>query len=168
MATDCTLFLYAKDPVTAKELISEDLVDGNDKEWMRNMYEGYPLLQRTHPKEDTLPQIIKEKISSWKGNYFWLTKINFEDYFHWYYSYKPYIDAGWCTKKEAWTYRTRGIIPVLSDSLEELDIPYEDAEFLEVLTADSTLREKIDTVRGQNIWMNIPSSEISIYFWCDN
>lgn len=168
MAMDCTFFLYAKDPATGKEFISEDLVSGNNKEWMKNMYNGYPSLQRIHPKESTLPQIIKEKIVDWHGNYFWLTKINLEDYINWYYSYKPYIDAGWCTKKEAWTYRTRGITPFLSNSLEELGAPYEDAEFIEILTADTVLKEKIDAVRNQNLWMDISNSEISIYFWCDN
>ena len=91
-----------------------------------------------------LPKAIQDKYREVSG--YGLNIMGVSDYIRWLDNTKPYLDAGWCTKREEWEYKTRNIIPELSYFLSRDDV-VEDMSFIEVMDSDSPwllLRDEIE------------------------
>lgn len=160
MGVDCTMYLYNREI----DKISDEFLGGlRNSEWFDQMGNGAPglhIVRLESPEE--LPEILQPIIARWEGSFYNLRKISALDYLNWVAEYKPYLDAGWCTKREAWEYRTRGIIPYLQYELDEDDI-IEDREFLEVCyNGDINLWFKEELLKR-----NMKLEEIDIYYWFD-
>ena len=81
-----------------------------------------------------LPKAIQDKYREVGG--YGLNIMEVSDYIRWFDNTKPHLDAGWCTKREEWEYKTRDIIPELSYCLSRDDV-IEDMSFIEVVDSNS-------------------------------
>ena len=121
-----------------------DLYEGRNSEWFADLTEraehnmayanwnpDYGLSKNFDPNTD--PKYINckidEDIRKWCFDF---RNIKVGDFIKWYKKSKPYIEAGWCTKYEAWLYHNKGVVPdYLAKELSEYDI-VADREFIEV------------------------------------
>lgn len=113
------------------EVIMEDLYTGRN-------YDFFSILQDreevSFPCHNGLPEEMTEgeMFDLWKsGNYYDFHYITIKDFLQWINDYKPYLDAGWVTKYDAWQYNTRRIIPELYHYCPDSAVAGE-YEFIEV------------------------------------
>lgn len=136
MGLDISLYCIRKDGT----ILAEDLFDGRNREWfdkMRGYYndDEYGKLNISYGKPDFLPQSISDYFLDEDGRdwaFDW-RYITVGDYIDWYEKYCPQLDAGWCTKRDAWLYEVKGIIPELYYSLSCWgDYASDDAVFITI------------------------------------
>lgn len=98
------------------EIIAEDIYDGRNSEWFRNLqrngnsdlYDSLPLGYGI-PKE--CPKSIEEDYST-NDYYYGFHYIKVQDYINWYRTQSPELEAGWVSRYDAWQLSIgREIIP---------------------------------------------------------
>ena len=119
---------------TEKGIISEELYKGHCSEWI-DTFRGCG----SRVEYDILKDYCKShwgnfpecKFTKKENVYFGHHAITVKDYIDWYHKYKPYLDAGWVRKYDAWCYNHKGIIPELI--YHHLPAcPIEDVEWIEI------------------------------------
>lgn len=125
----------------------KDLYEGRNSEWFAdltkraeynmaymNFNPNYGLSKGFDPNTD--PEYANDEcdnedhdVMKWCFDF---RNIKVKDFVKWYKKSKPYRNAGWCTKYEAWLYKEKGIIPEeLATRLYDDDI-VTDKEFIVV------------------------------------
>lgn len=115
---------------------------------------------------DNLPKGIKDAREAVGGGY-GLEFMSVQLFNIWCLNNKPEKDAGWCTKYEAWLYRTRRIVPELYHALDRDDI-IQDMEFIEVTDEYSPwklLSKEIWNVLTDKKWQD---TECILCYFFDN
>lgn len=146
MGVDITMSI-----IKNKEYLGKDIFDGRDSEWFGNINDHYtddryadfpaqhgipqfrdfPTVAGTPQKTDEVPEDMARDFCENKWYYGWhyMTVAEFKV---WYDKRKPYLDAGWVTKREAWLYNICGIEPEEPQyRLYKENIP-EDMVFLQI------------------------------------
>ena len=156
---------------TEKGIISEELYKGHCSEWI-DTFRGCG----SRVEYDILKDYCKShwgdfpecKFTKKENVYFCHHAITVKDYIDWYQKYKPYLDAGWVRKYDAWCYNHKGIIPELIEH-HWPSYPVEDVEWIEINDSnclDTYIYKKICGFLNDNYKNQIPEDLYLI--WCFN
>lgn len=132
MGVDITMSI-----IKGTEYLYKDIYDGRCSEWFQNLQdEGwdseYDYLDIRHGIPKVCPQDWVDSYNEENHGYYYGHRyIKVIDFINWFEKYHPETDAGWVSKRDAWLYKNKGIVPELQYHLSEED-RVEDMEFIEV------------------------------------
>jgi len=94
------------------KVVVDNVFEGRNREWFDNITErGYGDEYETFPCRygwaDELEEVYNE-YKEWAYDFRTLSVVDFNE---WFEKNRPDIDAGWVTKREAWLYVNKGIVP---------------------------------------------------------
>ena len=117
--------------------------------------EYYNYLPTKYITIDELPEAIK-KDYGYGDCCYGLQEMNLTEFVEWARCYRPWIQAGWVHKKDAWLYKNKEIYPEeYQDRLYADDI-LEDMEFIEFTDKSNGFLDLIDFLNNQ-LWFSYTS-----------
>lgn len=131
----------------------KDIWEGRNSDFFANLSgHGYNRIYDRFPVEYGLSENIEAELSEDEKKYcFDFRHIQVGKFIEWFEKYRPDITAGWCSKFEAWLYKTKGIAPEeLHARLHEDDI-VEDYEFIVVEKAYDCAKDFYDFFKDYKI-----------------
>ena len=131
----------------------KDIWEGRNSDFFANLSgKGYDRAYDKLPVEYGLSKNLEAELSEDEKKYcFDFRHIQVGKFIEWFEKYRPDVTAGWCTKFEAWLYKTKGIAPEeLSERLYEDDI-VEDREFIVVEKVYDCARDLYDFFKDYEI-----------------
>lgn len=146
--------------------IKEDIFDGRNTEWFRNMmqqggsdeYDYLPIRYGLSPKAPK--SLNQEKLA--KDGYFGFYHIQVKAFLDWFCKYRPDMDAGWVTTYDKWRAENKGYTPELMYTLPE-DARIEDMHFITI-----TNSYDCSTWLYQYLKKNRINKNADITYWFDH
>lgn len=136
--------------------LAKDLFEGvRDYDWF-DALEGSEAVDsfKRLPSSSGIPEELKDKIfcSKEKANsYYGFKYITIKDFWRWFWAKRPDYNAYWTTKREAWLYQTKKIVPslqwyFLGEALAESDSSIEDMVFIDVVDEEDNYKKLIKMI----------------------
>ena len=127
------------------KILFDNIYDGRDTAWFQNLMGRGCKWEYNHlkTKYGLSKQSPEDQNRLEKEGYFGFNHVKVSDFMEWYYAYKPYLDAGWVTKRTEWLVQNKGYI-LDSDSydvhysLNEIDGDTSDYVFTEFTIYESS------------------------------
>ena len=165
MGTDIHIHLIANG-----KFLLEDMFDGRNSFWfdkIHNEEDEYRYLNWQYNVENiALPQSVLKEVEEGDFYCYGFKYVKLSELLEWYDTYKPYIDAGWVRKIDAWKYRVKhipiedNIYPYLDD-----DAIIEDWEFVEVPALDDCMEYVVNQIKELiPLNLDIENSYLVVYF----
>lgn len=135
------------------------IIDSEGNFLAKNLFEGerdyewFDALKGSHsvdsfkrlPFSEGIPEELKDKIfsSPEEGkSYYGFCYITISDFWHWFWRNRPDWNAYWTTKREAWLYQSKNIVPSLQwYDLEDSGNSIEDMVFLDVIDEEDNYKK---------------------------
>lgn len=152
--------------VKDKKIIGENLYDGRNSEWFRNLEYGedfeYEKFQwyKEYDFSNQCPDNFIEKYKNEYG-YYGFFYISVKDFKDWYNTTKPWKKAGWVSTYDAWAIKNKGYVP---DYLPRYKSEDEDQfiEYIDEYEPSSCIYDYLIDKKN-----NIPDdADIQIFFDC--
>ena len=126
------------------------------------------------PFSNGIPEELKDKIFSSEEeekSYYGFGYITIKDFYNWFWRNRPDHNAYWTTKRQAWLYQTKKIVPslqlyYLGGALEESGCPIEDMVFIDVIDEEDNYKKLIKIIEEDPIFSKMNDSYLVYYFDC--
>ena len=166
MGTDIHIHL-----ITNGKFLLEDMFDGRNSLWfdkINNEENEYQYLNWQYNVEDiALPQSVLKEVA--EGDYYCygFKYVKISELLEWYDTYKPYIDAGWVRKIDAWRNRVKHI-PLEDHTIYTYlddDAIIEDWEFVEFPAPDDSMEYIVNQIKELiPLNLDIDNTYLVVYF----
>ena len=118
------------------------------------------------PSLDGIPEGLKDKIFSSEKelkSYYGFKYITIKDFYNWFWKNRPDYNAYWTTKRQAWLYQTKKIVPSLQlyslgEALEDRGCPIEDIVFIDVVDEEDNYKKLIKIIEENPIFSKMNDS----------
>ena len=154
--------------------LAKDLFEGDrDYDWFDALQgsEAVDSFKRL-PFSSGIPEELKDKIFSSEEeekSYYGFGYITIKDFYNWFWKNRPDHNAYWTTKRQAWLYQTKKIVPNLQlyslvGVLEEYGCPIEDMVFIDVIDEEDNYKKLIKIIEEDPIFSKMNDSYLVYYF----
>ena len=154
--------------------LAKDLFEGDrDYDWF-DALQGSETVDsfKRLPFLDGIPKELKNKIflsKEEKRSYYGFKYITIKDFYNWFWRNRPDHNAYWTTKRQAWLYQTKKIVPSLQlyslgGVLEEYSCPIEDMVFIDVIDEEDNYKKLIKIIEEDSIFSKMNDSYLVYYF----